>query len=127
MIVADTDVLIDFLAGQEPAASIVARELDRGNLRTTAISRFELLAGARTAKQERVTRDLLGAVPTLIVDALTSDEAAAIHRNLEKTGQGIGMADCLIAGVCLACGAPLLTGNERHFERVPGLELVLPE
>ena len=39
MMVADTDVLIDFLEGRAPAADRVALELDRGQLRTTVISR----------------------------------------------------------------------------------------
>ena len=47
MIVADSDVLIDFLEGRAPAASRVALELDRGHLRTTVITRFELLRGRR--------------------------------------------------------------------------------
>lgn len=45
MIVADTDVLIDFLANRDPAASRIALELKSGRLSTTAVSRFELLAG----------------------------------------------------------------------------------
>jgi hypothetical protein len=35
MTLADTDVLIDFLAGREPAAERVGRELESGNLWTT--------------------------------------------------------------------------------------------
>ena len=46
MMVADSDVLIDFLEGRAPAANRIALELDRGQLRTTVITRFELLAGA---------------------------------------------------------------------------------
>jgi len=38
-------------------------------------------------------------------------------------GTPIGMADYLIAGICLARGARLLVRNRSHFERVPGLEL----
>ena len=47
MMVADTDVLIDFREGRSPAAERIALELDRGQLRTTVITRFELLAGQR--------------------------------------------------------------------------------
>jgi tRNA(fMet)-specific endonuclease VapC len=39
-------------------------------------------------------------------------------------GASIGERDTLIAGVALAAGLPLLTGNERHFQRVPGLRVV---
>jgi len=46
--IADTDVLIDYLRGRNPAADRVAAELDRDSLYTTVITRFELMAGART-------------------------------------------------------------------------------
>jgi predicted nucleic acid-binding protein len=126
MIIADTDVLIDFLAGQEPSASVVGREIERGNLRTTVVSRFELLSGARSARQEKVLHDLLGSIPAFAVDDAASDEAAAVRRTLERAGEPIGMADCLIAGISLAAGAPLLTRNVRHFSRVSGLEVIEP-
>jgi predicted nucleic acid-binding protein len=46
MTIADTDVLIDFLAGKGEA-NAVERMLRRGVLRTTVINRFELLSGGR--------------------------------------------------------------------------------
>jgi len=48
VIVADTDVLIDFLGGHEPAAARVALELEQGALHTTAITRFESRASCST-------------------------------------------------------------------------------
>ena len=121
--IADTDVLIDFLAGRNPAADRVAEELERGALRTTVVSRFELLCGARTVKQERAIQQLLDAVPSIALDASAADRAAQVRRNLEKNGEPIGMADSLIAGVVLAGDAILLTRNQRHFSRVAGLKL----
>ena len=123
MIVADTDVLIDFLAGRDPGAERVALELARGLLRTTSVTRFELLSGARNTNQEGSIRQLLGAIPTLSLDQQAADHAARIHRNLQKTGETVGMADSLIAGIVLSHGATLLTRNRRHFERVSGLRL----
>ena len=46
-----------------------------------------------------------------------------VRRVLESQGQGIGMADYMIAGVCLANGGVLLTRNLDHFGRVPELAL----
>lgn len=123
MIVADTDVLIDFLSGQEPAAAVVAEHVAAGRLSTTVISRFELLAGVRSGHQERLLRRLLDALPVLALDREAADRAAAVRRGLEAHGNPIGMADSLIAGIVLALGADLLTRNRRHFERVPGLRL----
>jgi tRNA(fMet)-specific endonuclease VapC len=123
MIVADTDVLIDFLAGSAPAADRVAVELERGRLSTTAVSRFELLCGARNTREEKLIRELLSVLPTLPLDQEAADRAAGVRLALERTGQTIGMADSLIAGIVLAQGSTLLTRNRRHFERVSGLQL----
>jgi tRNA(fMet)-specific endonuclease VapC len=125
MIVADTDVLIDFLGGQNPAADRVALELDRGQLTTTAVSRFELLAGVRSNRQDRLIRDLLAALVTLALDESAADEAARVRRALEAGGTPIGMGDSLIAGIVLANDGVLLTRNRRHFDRVAGLTLAV--
>jgi tRNA(fMet)-specific endonuclease VapC len=122
-IVADTDVLIDFLAAREPSASRVGLELEHGSLKTTAVTRFELLAGARTARQQALVRELLDAIPALPLDAHGADCAAEVRRTLERRGTPIGMGDSLIAGIILAAGGILLTRNVEHFRRVPGLRL----
>lgn len=124
MIVADTDVLIDFLAGRKPGAERVAAELESGRLRTTAITRFELLSGARDSRQETAIRSLLAAVPALPLDEQAADRAASVRRSLERAGATIGMADSLIAGIVMTHGGTFLTRNRRHFERVRGLTLV---
>jgi len=107
----------------EPAAGRIESELGRGVLCTTAISRFELLSGARTQRQERAIRELLAAMATLPLDDQAADRASEVRRSLERAGASIGMADSLIAGIALAHGAALLTRNRRHFERVPELRL----
>lgn len=123
MIVADTDVLIDFLEDVAPAAGRVARELEHGGLATTAVTRFELLAGARTERQQRVCAELLAALRCLPLDERAADRAAEVRRGLETHGMAIGMGDSLIAGIVLAHQGILLTRNRRHFERIPDLAL----
>lgn len=124
MIVADTDVLIDFLSGREPVASLVASAIAaEEGMATTVVSRFELLFGVRTAKQERAVGRLLEALSTLALDSPAADRAARVRRDLEKAGVPIGMADSLIAGIVLEHGGRLLTRNRRHFQRVEGLAL----
>ncbi len=123
MIVADTDVLIDFLGGQGGGADAVACELEKGGLHTTAITRFELLSGARSKRQRAAVMKLLAAVPALSVDEDAADAASEVRRTLESRGEGIGMADSLIAGTVIRHRGSLLTRNRRHFSRVAGLQL----
>lgn len=123
MIVADSDVLIDSLRGREPARGRIELELKSGALATTVVNAFELLSGARVRKEHEKVERLLAALAILPLDEAAAREAAAVRARLEAGGQGIGMADYLIAGICLARGAMLLTRNRVHFERVVGLHL----
>ncbi len=123
LLIADTDVLIDFLAGHNPVADRIAAHLEEGTLCTTVVTRFELMSGARTPTQERRIRQLLDALTTLPLDDAAADQAAHVRQAMERKGTSIGMGDSLIAGIVLYHRGNLLTRNRRHFEIVPGLSL----
>lgn len=101
----------------------MAIELATGRFTTTSISAFELLAGGRSPRQSKAVSDLLDALDVLPLDMPSVRAVAGVHRTLDAEGRGIGMADSLIAGICIASRAMLLTRNRRHFERVEGLAL----
>jgi tRNA(fMet)-specific endonuclease VapC len=124
LILADTDVLIDYLAGLEPVTGCVASYAAADRLQTSAITCFELLSGAREGKCGERVRQMFSAIPVLPVDRAAADRAATLRQELEAGGLSIGMADSLIAGIALAYGIPLLTRNRKHFERVQGLRLI---
>ena len=123
MIVADSDVLIDALRGRDPGAERIALELRAGTLSTTVVTVFELLSGARNQKDREAVGVLLRALRVFPLDSTAAGEAAEVRRTLDGSGVPIPMADCLIAGICRANGAILLTRNRKHFERVPDLSL----
>jgi tRNA(fMet)-specific endonuclease VapC len=123
MMVADSDLLIDFLRGRDPGHARIRLELATGGLATTAVNAFELASGGGSGKEADKVRVLLDALIVLHLDARAADLAAAVRRDLEARGKGIRMADYLIAGVCLAHGATLLTRNVGHFRRVAGLHV----
>lgn len=123
MIVADTDVLIDFLRGAKPNVDRVELELKSGQFATTSITAFELLSGARTERQTKAIEALLGAMTILPFGIQEARTAAKLRLALEAEGSKIGMADYLIASVCISRHSVLLTRNLKHFQRVPGLRL----
>ncbi len=123
MIVADTDVLIDYLEDRLPGAEAVARALRRDQLQTTAVNYFELMSGAQRPRERQAVLEFLESILVLPLDVEAARRAAEVRQRLERSGVGIGMGDSLIAGIVLARGASLLTRNKRHFERVHGLSL----
>lgn len=127
LILADSDVLIDALRGRPIALARIAEGLEAGTLATTCVTLFERVSGAKTATEQEKVERLLAALPILPFDRSAGEVAASVRRKLTAAGQGIGMADYQIAGICLSHSATLLTRNLSHFERVPDLLLeVLP-
>jgi len=123
VILADTDVLIDYLRGHGPAADRIALELEHG-LATTVVSAFELWAGSLgSGRRERAVQSLLGALRIVPLDEESSRMAAEVRHQLQARGRTLAMADALIAGICIQSGAVLLTRNTRHFQDIPRLAL----
>jgi tRNA(fMet)-specific endonuclease VapC len=123
MIIADSDILIDFLRGRGEGARRVAIELETRSFGTTAITAFEIRSGARTARQRKSVDTLLEAMTILSFGPEEARIAAEIRLQVESQGQPIGMADCMIAAVCIATDGVLLTRNRKHFERIKALKL----
>ena len=123
MIIADSDVLIDFLRGRGEGARRVAIELETRSFGTTAITAFEIRSGARTARQKKSVDTLFEAMTILSFGPEEARIAAEIRLQIESQGQPIGMADYMIAAVCIAANGVLLTRNRKHFERIKALKL----
>jgi tRNA(fMet)-specific endonuclease VapC len=124
LILADTDVLIDYLMGTQPMASQVLEYSESETLQTSAITCFELLSGAKEGKRGDKVRHLVATIPLLPLDREAATRAAAVRQQLTSSGFSIAMADSLIAGIALANGLPLLTRNRKHFEHVEGLRVL---
>jgi len=124
LILADTDVLIDYLAGTQPVADQVLEYAQSDTLHTSAVTCFELLSGAGDGKRGDRVRRLAAAVPVLPLDRESATQAAAVRQQLARSGFSIGMADSLIAGIALVNNLPLLTRNRKHFDHVEGLRLI---
>jgi len=124
VIIADTDVLIDALRGREPARSRIAEAIAAGQLATTAITAFELRSGADTDRTHDAIDRLLAPLDILPFDQQAALRAGNLRRTLETAGMPIGMGDYLIAGICLARSASLITRNRSHFGRIAGLSLI---
>jgi predicted nucleic acid-binding protein len=124
VIIADTDILIDYLNDRSPVADQVAELIQTESLQTSSVNCLELLSGARTGKRGDRARHLIENIIVLPLDLTAAKKAAEIRQSLEGAGDGIGMADSLIAGIAVANDLPLMTRNRRHFAAVEGLRLV---
>jgi len=71
---------------------------------------------------EKIEAVLLPNLPVLAFDTVAAQRYGEIRAELERLGTPIGDADMRIAAIALSNGLRVVTGNERHFRRVPELE-----
>ncbi|MGI9016275.1 MAG: type II toxin-antitoxin system VapC family toxin [Euzebya sp.] len=122
-LVADTDLIIDFLRGRGTGAALVPGWLQTRRLRLSVVTLFELRSGFDWAAREGRIESLFLGGP-IDFDRRAALEAGAIDSDLRRSGNRIGVADVQQAGICRSRGLPLATRNTRHFERIDGLELI---
>ena len=126
LVVVDTDLVIDFLRGAGQCVPLVRKLIGEGRFRVTAITAFELRLGTDFLPRGDEIMRLLRA-RTIPLDLPSALRAGEVFSTLKLKGSGIGMADCMLAGICLRHDLPLATRNSGQFERVEGLQLVARE
>jgi tRNA(fMet)-specific endonuclease VapC len=94
---------------------------------TTAVNLGELLYGAAKRGSARL-QDLVREVTLEALQVLPFDVAAAevygpLRASLETEGRRLDEPDLRIASIVLARNLTLVTGNTRHFGRVPDLRV----
>jgi tRNA(fMet)-specific endonuclease VapC len=122
----DTDVLSATIR-PDPDLPLIRRltQIPPSEQFTTAITMGELLYGASRRDSERLRRQIHGlihgALTVLPFDGSAADVYGPLRAQLESVGQRIDEPDLRIASIALTHDLTLITGNVRHFDRVPNL------
>jgi predicted nucleic acid-binding protein len=119
----DTDVLIWLARGNANAQRVVAALTDWS---ISAVSYMELVQGCRNKTELKAMQKAFKSSQSAI-QALTpsiSEHAIALVEN-HALSHGLHMADALIAATALEHALPLVTGNAKHFQVVPGLKVIV--
>ena len=125
----DTDAISEVL---KPRPSPVYLEwlatVPRDQQFTSAVVVGELFKGAyRSRHSERhlqnIEQRVLAAVSVLVYDTEAARIWGQLQANLEADGNVLADADLQIAATALRHDLELVTGNLRHFQRVPGLTI----
>jgi predicted nucleic acid-binding protein len=124
----DTDVLSTVMK-REPPLDLIRRlaRVPPEEQFTTSITLGELLYGAsKRGSSHLVTkvRELvLQAQQVLPFDAVAAEVYGPLRARLESEGRRLAEPDLRIASITLSRELTLVTGNLRHFARVPGLRV----
>jgi predicted nucleic acid-binding protein len=125
----DTDAISELLK-RRPAAAYVRwlRAVPREEQYTSAVVVGELYQGAFRSSAaarhlENIEKRVLPSVTVLSYDAAAARVYGEIRARLEAAGRPLADADLQIAATALLHDLDLVTGNVRHFERVPQLRI----
>lgn len=95
-----------------------------------AITASELLHGVHRATEEHRARretfveSILAAFPVIAFDLLVARVHARLWAGLVSSGGEVGAHDQLVAATALSAGWRIGTANIRHFNRIPGLDVM---
>jgi len=123
----DTDWAVYYLRGREPYVTRLKVYREEG-LSVSVVSLAELYEGVfRVPDREEKEKTLNDFLAGLVVLDLTRDVARTFGRlRAELRGKGITVADMdlLIGSTAVYYGLVILTDNRRHYEKIPGVQLV---
>lgn len=121
MIVVDTSVWIDVLAGRGTRQARQCVELIEGGepVALTEVIFTEVLQGLPSEDEARLVERHLRAFPVLSLEGLDDFAlAAGLYRTARRAGVTIRKTlDCLIAAPCVRTGAPILHADS-DFDRL---------
>ena len=119
----DTDTVSFALRGQGRVATRLLAHRP-SEICMSSLTLAELRYGAevrRSRKLQRLIDTFADSVAVADFDRAAADRFGGLGALLARRDAPIGTIDTLIAAQALALGLTLVTNNERHFTRVPGL------
>lgn len=122
----DTNVVSDLVRNPQGKIAQHIREIGEGQVCTSIIVSAELRYGAAKMGSPRLKTQLeavLGALQVLPFEAPADAVYGDLRTGLEQLGTPIGANDLLIAAQALSLGLVIVTGNEKEFTQVKGLQL----
>lgn len=125
----DTSAIVNFLRGK-PGSDILWREINgKGNLFISIITKAELLYGTyRSGNTEKEKKKILDLISDLDIGIVPlNDEIVDLYAiaktRLEKAGNRLDEFDLLIGATAAINRSVLVTDNQKHFRRFPGIKL----
>jgi tRNA(fMet)-specific endonuclease VapC len=125
----DTDTITNVFK-KKPSENLAGRlkNLDKARQFVSAVTVFEIVYGICKSSRPEYHKNNLESILLPSVNIIGFDMKSAyicgqLRAELEKKGQRLALADLQIASVAIANNLTLITGNEKHFKRIDGLNI----
>ena len=117
----DSDALISLGRGDTHAKAIFDNDASPA---LSTVTLIELFQGSRSALELVTTRSFVQKLGLRLIpvnEAISYRAVALIEKH--APGDGLQLADALIAATALEHGETLVTGNVRHFRAIRGMQI----
>lgn len=123
----DTDILSYYFKGDADVVGNFSKYLEQYDLiEISLVTYYEITSGllAKNALQQlAVFEDFVNENVIIPLTEKSVRISAELYSTLRQTGNSIDDIDLFIAGVAIENELTLVTNNEKHFARIPGLKI----
>ncbi len=117
--IVDTDVLIDFLRGNEKAVTLIDQISSQIILSPIVVA--ELYAGVKGDNEMSVLDNFISVFRIVPIDSEIAKTGGIYKRDFGKS-HGIGLADALLAATAYQENAEIITLNIKHYPMITDLK-----
>ena len=122
----DTDIIIYSLKGEQKVTNSFEERLNDPKS-ISVITYGELVYGAKKSQQEQKNmarvRRIAEIFPIIDISPAIIETFGDLKATLEKTGNTVADMDLIIASTALTHNMFLVTNNEKHFQKIPELQI----
>lgn len=122
----DTDIIIYSLKGEQKVTNSFEERLNDPKS-ISVITYGELVYGAKKSQQEQKNmarvRRIAEIFPIIDISPAIIETFGDLKATLEKTGNIVADMDLIIASTALTHKMILVTNNEKHFQKIPELQI----
>lgn len=122
MVIFDTNILIELYRGNESVKEEITL-LNPGVFYISSITAAEFMIGARDKSDLKKIERQLSKYTIIPINTEISDIFIDLFKTLTLSHRP-GIADSLIAATALYYHLPLYTYNKKHFQFIPGIQLL---
>lgn len=123
----DTDILSYFLKGNSTVTQNFKKYLEHYDLiEISLITYYEITGGllAKNAlKQLNIFEEFIAENLVIPITERSAKISGELYSTLRQSGKTVDDIDLLIAGIAIENEMLLITNNESHFDRIPGLKI----
>lgn len=122
-ILIDTSIVIDHLRKKNKKKSRLFDVIDHYDLFVSAVTIYELFAGATDEMKRKDINDFLVLVEILPFTRETAERAGDIYLSLRNKNELIDARDIFIGAAALIHHLSVMTLNVKHFSRIDELKI----